>query len=160
MTNCLLYFRVSMQTSFSERVIIVGSPKHLGQWDPRKGLELNTSPLDYPQWFNTHPLRFPKGSVLDFKFLVMHGEEIVRWESLSGNRRYFIRHEKAILRCFEAKFECEELLYRSSIGRRRSRLLSQEKGRKRDFENSNSEVFFALFSLKKPFKVRYQPEFQ
>ena len=160
MTNCLLYFRVSMQTSFSERVIIVGSSKHLGQWDPRKGLELNTSPLDYPQWFNAHPIRLPKGSVLDFKLIVMHGEEIVRWESLSGNRRYLIRHEKAILRCFEGKFEGEELLHRSSIGGRRSRLLSQEKGRKRDFEALNSEVFLPFFSHKKPFKVRFQPKFQ
>lgn len=141
MTNCLLYFRVSMQTSFSERVIVVGSPKHLGQWDPRKGLELNTSPLDYPHWFNPHPLRFPKNSILDFKFLVLHGENIVRWESLPGNRRYLIRHDKAILRCFEGKSEGEELLQGDSIGRRRSRLLSQEKGKKRDFECSNSEVF-------------------
>jgi len=136
-----------MHTSFSEHVILVGNSKSLGNWDPQKGLKLSTSAVNYPQWFNLYPLKFFKGTNLEFKFLVMRNDEVIRWETLPSkeNRRYVIRKEKAVLKCFEGKYEGEEILHKNSLAKKkRSRLFSQEKIKKEEIEglSSNSEVFF------------------
>ena len=139
MTHCLLYFRVQMHTSYSERVVIVGNIKPLGSWDPHKGLDLTTSPSDYPHWYNLRPIKLFKGSTLEFKCIVMKNDEVVRWETLpsSSNRRYLIKYEKAVIKCKEGLYEGEEILHK--VKKMRSRLLSQEKSTRID-DISSSEV--------------------
>lgn len=48
--SAILLFRVKCHTEFTQSVIIVGNRPELGNWDPKKGLKLNTSHEMYPLW--------------------------------------------------------------------------------------------------------------
>lgn len=122
MTTCLLSIRVKMNTMFSERVVLVGNENFLGSWDPQKGLNLSTNPCEYPQWFLSTPLKFPKGSIVQFKFLVMKDDQIIRWESLPGkkNRHYYVVHDHALLNCQEGAYEGQEVIPRPRFKKMRS----------------------------------------
>lgn len=136
-----------MQTSFSERVVLVGLPKALGSWAPEMGVELTTSAHDYPHWFNVAPLRVLRGASLEFKFLVMRGPEVVRWENLKENRRYVVTHPQAVLRCSEGRIEGEELVKKTDTRSRKARLLSQEMSPEKEHaEGWISEVFLILIN--------------
>jgi len=62
MTHCNIHFRVKYFTEFEETVKVLGNIDALGNWDPSKGLELTTTPHNYPFWMNETPIEVPSGT--------------------------------------------------------------------------------------------------
>lgn len=101
-----------MTTFFSEKVVLVGNISSLGNWDPKNGLDLITTPEKYPKWFLQAPLKVLKNTILEFKFVVVKNSFVTRWEVLPApkNRRYNVSHKKALLECFEGNYEALEII--------------------------------------------------
>ena len=62
-------------------VRVVGSVPSLGGWDPHKGLVLNTSASDFPNWKQTEPTPLEEGNVVEYKYVICDNSGSgVRWE--------------------------------------------------------------------------------
>ena len=80
------------QTTMGETVKVTGSAQELGNWDPNKGLQLQTNPSEFPMWKGqvavdtgeTAPME-----ALEYKYVIVKeggSESQKRWEPLAGNR--------------------------------------------------------------------------
>lgn len=78
-------FKVRCNTKAGERLVLTGSDRTLGSWDPKKSqVELATSSANYPFW--TGALVAPVGTELLFKLCVMGKDGCVSWENKIDNR--------------------------------------------------------------------------
>eukprot|EP00438_Fugacium_kawagutii_P011401 Skav219008 [mRNA] locus=scaffold169:573971:596692:+ [translate_table: standard] len=51
-------------------VRVVGSVAALGEWDPHKGIILNTSAAEFPNWKQTEPTPLEEGKVVEYKYVI------------------------------------------------------------------------------------------
>jgi hypothetical protein len=64
-------------TTFGERVVIVGGHPALGDWDPSRGIPLNTNESLFPTWAGRTVL--PRGERIEWKAVIV-GPSGPRWE--------------------------------------------------------------------------------
>eukprot|EP00742_Colponemidia_sp_Colp-10_P008648 GILJ01009382.1.p1 GENE.GILJ01009382.1~~GILJ01009382.1.p1 ORF type:complete len:1037 (-),score=136.84 GILJ01009382.1:160-3270(-) len=81
-----IYFRVKSETKYGETVRITGDSPMLGEWRHQDGVRLTTSEDQYPVWYTTEPLTLPSGIPVNYKYVIMEGPLLKRWEEISGNR--------------------------------------------------------------------------
>lgn len=77
--------RVRVETAFGSKVRAVGACEMLGRWKWQNGLDLKTSPADYPIWSVSVPLLQAKAvacrpALLDYKFAIVTPQGAVQWE--------------------------------------------------------------------------------
>lgn len=64
---CQITFHMRFQTVGSESVRIIGNLPELGNWDPMKGLVLQSAPeIDSGIWISPEPIKVPKSQILNF----------------------------------------------------------------------------------------------
>jgi len=81
-------FAVVLETSFGDRVFVVGDAEELGSWRPDAGCELKTDPSVYPLWsgmLNLPAYSRPAGE-FEYKFVVIKEGNSALWEP-GPNRR-------------------------------------------------------------------------
>ena len=96
-------FAAHATTLWGDAVVIVGSSKQLGAWDPlRSSVMLSTDKLAYPLWKSSPvELEMPAdGRPLEYKVVVLRassggGPPLAEWEPLTDNRKLapHARHE-------------------------------------------------------------------
>ena len=77
-------FRFKSEANLGEAIKVVGNCEELGNWDPHKGVPLNTDPHSYPLW-SSLPTALPMGSEIEYKYVYMSSENAV-WESLPNRK--------------------------------------------------------------------------
>ncbi len=65
-------------TAYGDRVVLVGNDPALGNWDPHRGLDLQTSDDLFPSW--AAHVNLPAGSQLEYKFVTIRPDGSVEWE--------------------------------------------------------------------------------
>mmetsp|Transcript_37501 Transcript_37501/g.83737 ORF Transcript_37501/g.83737 Transcript_37501/m.83737 type:complete len:841 (-) Transcript_37501:158-2680(-) len=81
--GCQVIFAVRAETSFGDRIVLVGGCEALGNWNPWQGsIELTTTEKDYPLWKST-PIEL--GSGVEYKYVRLKGDEAI-WEFDGHNR--------------------------------------------------------------------------
>lgn len=82
-SNPIMTFRVhNANTSFGEKLYVVGNHPSIGSWNPDNALPMYT--YDYPSWTASSE-DIPSGTALEFKFIKKNGGSVV-WESNIQNR--------------------------------------------------------------------------
>eukprot|EP00928_Gymnodinium_smaydae_P041151 TRINITY_DN2785_c0_g1_i2.p1 TRINITY_DN2785_c0_g1~~TRINITY_DN2785_c0_g1_i2.p1 ORF type:complete len:790 (-),score=206.28 TRINITY_DN2785_c0_g1_i2:217-2586(-) len=81
----LVTFTVREKTAWGDVVKIVGSSAQLGAWDVAKGIALTTDEGKYPDWSTSMLVNFEPN--LEYKFVQVHTNGDVTWESFDGNRQ-------------------------------------------------------------------------
>lgn len=79
-------FSILAETSLGSHVRVVGSPEALGCWEPRRGLELQTGPGQYPRWSASTRIAF--GGRAEYKFILFKPDGSAVWEE--GDNRVLI----------------------------------------------------------------------
>ncbi|CAL1149316.1 unnamed protein product [Cladocopium goreaui] len=103
-------------------VRVVGSVAALGEWDPQKGLVLNTSASDFPNWKQTEPTPLEEGKVVEYKYVICDNNGAgVRWEERANRTLHIadlVEREMvppngwiAITENFVA-YDCDEMRFR------------------------------------------------
>ncbi|CAJ1380724.1 unnamed protein product [Effrenium voratum] len=78
-------FNVRADTSFGDRIVLVGSGDALGNWNPCDGgVELTTTEKDYPVW-KSPTIKLGKGAEYKYVRLKCDGDAV--WEFDGGNRQ-------------------------------------------------------------------------
>lgn len=73
-------------TQPGSHVRVVGSDGALGAWDPAKGLQLHTSPHDFPTWLAQKPVCLGDDPI-EYKYVICDGSgEVICWEEDRPNR--------------------------------------------------------------------------
>ena len=111
------------ETSYGDRVAMVGSMALLGHWDPARAVPLSTTKETYPVW--TIKIDLPRDRIIEYKFLILKfngnnnakakqnaatfcevlgkGGELVEWETLPlGINRLVDTHGKKEITISEA----------------------------------------------------------
>eukprot|EP00435_Cladocopium_sp_Y103_P024728 s1390_g6.t1 len=107
-------------------VRVVGSVAALGEWDPHKGLVLNTSASDFPNWKQTEPMPLEEGKVVEYKYVICDNNGSgVRWEERANRALHIadlVEREMvppngliAITENFVA-YDCDEMRFRARGG--------------------------------------------
>jgi hypothetical protein len=65
-------------TGWGDRVFVVGNDPALGAWDPRRGVELQTSDDLFPAWAGH--IRLPAGGDVEYKFVTIKADGSIEWE--------------------------------------------------------------------------------
>lgn len=77
-------FNVRAETSFGDRLVVVGNGDALGNWNPWEGsVELSTTEKDYPLWKSG---AIELSTSTEYKYVRLSGEGDVAWEFDGGNR--------------------------------------------------------------------------
>mmetsp|Transcript_31234 Transcript_31234/g.85747 ORF Transcript_31234/g.85747 Transcript_31234/m.85747 type:complete len:496 (+) Transcript_31234:106-1593(+) len=89
-----VFFTVSAETSFGDKVCVVGAADTLGSWDTSRAVLLDTEAHTYPLWFGrafvSHAsLMEPKD--VEFKFIIQRADGSVVWEE-GPNRSMHLLH--------------------------------------------------------------------
>jgi len=79
-------FKIRVQTNLGDRVVVTGSAQELGFWEPRNGVEMVTTKETYPIWTAVHHV--PSGESVEYKYVVIQGDESLMWESSIENRMF------------------------------------------------------------------------
>ncbi|MBN7819550.1 alpha-amylase family glycosyl hydrolase [Bowmanella yangjiangensis] len=76
-----MIFHVVAYTQPGEQVYVVGNIPELGNWDPAKALDAfhNPNPSEWWKWFL--PVSVPKGTNIQFKYIIKDSMGNVTWES-------------------------------------------------------------------------------
>jgi len=83
--GCEVTFSVRAETSFGDRIVLVGSGDALGNWNPWDGsIELTTTEKDYPLW-KSIPLKLGSSGV-EYKYVRLKGDGEAVWEFDGHNR--------------------------------------------------------------------------
>lgn len=80
-----VHFSVKANTSFGQKVLLVGESAALGNWVAYDGVMLCTDSKSYPEWRTEGPVRLPINSQIQYKYAVIHDGSVV-WEELLNNR--------------------------------------------------------------------------
>jgi glycosidase len=79
-----MIFHVVAYTSPGQNVYVVGDVPELGGWDPDKALDAFHNP-DAVQWWKWFlPVSVPRGTAIEFKYIMKDGQGNVVWESGSN----------------------------------------------------------------------------
>ncbi|CAD8171655.1 unnamed protein product [Paramecium pentaurelia] len=84
-------FKVRCETQLHQQLYIVGDIKLLGEWNPFKGLKLNTYQEIYPCWTGTIIGDFEPNCLILFKAVIIGLENII-WEQ-NENRALQIKYQ-------------------------------------------------------------------
>lgn len=76
-------FEVNVSTQSGDIVVLVGSTDALGNWNPHKGVQMETSEAAYPIWHTWIRGCLP---MCEFKFVICRGSGEVEWEQ-NDNRK-------------------------------------------------------------------------
>mmetsp|Transcript_4596 Transcript_4596/g.7114 ORF Transcript_4596/g.7114 Transcript_4596/m.7114 type:complete len:963 (+) Transcript_4596:113-3001(+) len=79
-------FQIKVETSLSEKVIVVGDCYAIGFWSPTDGFVLSTTPETYPVWTGT--ATFPTNVPVQYKYAVVRPDADIKWEAIKGNRTF------------------------------------------------------------------------
>ena len=82
-----IFFKHVAYTSLDEHIRLIGNLPAIGNWDIEKGIVFETDTQKYPEWQNKAPIQIPKNTIIEFKFAIFKGNQLVRWEELE-NRKY------------------------------------------------------------------------
>eukprot|EP00931_Biecheleriopsis_adriatica_P016599 TRINITY_DN12181_c0_g1_i1.p1 TRINITY_DN12181_c0_g1~~TRINITY_DN12181_c0_g1_i1.p1 ORF type:complete len:868 (+),score=173.84 TRINITY_DN12181_c0_g1_i1:87-2606(+) len=81
-------FNIKAETSFGDKIVIVGGGDALGNWDPVSGsLELTTTEKDYPRWKSAAVTFENLDASIEYKYVRLKGDGEVQWE-FDGSNRY------------------------------------------------------------------------
>ncbi|GBG30958.1 Alpha,alpha-trehalose-phosphate synthase UDP-forming [Hondaea fermentalgiana] len=69
-----------------ETVCLVGDVAALGSGDHRYGVQLVTAPDVFPEWYTAQPIPLPAGQVITYRYCILSGGELSRWEDLPGDK--------------------------------------------------------------------------
>jgi len=83
-------FTVRAETALGQTIRITGDNKSLGQFRPKFGLELVTTPDEYPVWRTPRPVTLPTGVLLSYKYLVFSGGCFESWEDIDVQARKMV----------------------------------------------------------------------
>lgn len=76
-------FNVRAETSFGDRLLLVGSDDALGRWNLDESVELTTTEKDYPLWMSKS---IEVLEPTEYKYVRMRGDGEAVWEFDGGNR--------------------------------------------------------------------------
>lgn len=76
-----MIFHVNAYTQLGQRVYVVGNVPELGSWDPSKAVDAfhNPSSSEWWKWFL--PISVPKGTNIQYKYIMKDEQGNVTWES-------------------------------------------------------------------------------
>lgn len=80
-----LSFGVEACTGHGEVIYVCGSCPSLGSKDPSRALRLATDPASYPLW-STDPVAVPLGKKVTYRYCVVAGGKLKRWEDIPADR--------------------------------------------------------------------------
>ncbi|CAD8084270.1 unnamed protein product [Paramecium sonneborni] len=116
-TECSVVFNVTVRTSLSQIVGVVGNQPELGSWNEKKACILKTEPASFPKWVTENPIIFQRGTKLEFKFVIIENGKTI-WEELPQNRKYRCRYWKVALTAEWNNYEGREFIekrFKSSV---------------------------------------------
>ncbi|CAD8120843.1 unnamed protein product [Paramecium sonneborni] len=116
-TECSVLFQVTVRTSLSQVVGVVGNQVELGSWKENCMCILKTDPQIFPKWVAEKPIEFKQGTKLEFKFVILDNGKAI-WEELTQNRKYRCRYWKVILTAEWNNYEGKEIVekrFKSSV---------------------------------------------
>ncbi|TVQ21771.1 MAG: lipase [Leptolyngbya sp. DLM2.Bin15] len=79
-------FQLGAHTQPGECIGLVGNTPELGAWDPAHCIRLQTSRDRYPIWWTDLPIQPGDRSQLEYKYIRLHPDGQVEWESWGANR--------------------------------------------------------------------------
>ena len=83
----MLSFEVKAETRWGDTLVLVGSTKSFGGWQPEQGQRLHTDAASYPVW-QLSELRVPADLAgLEYKLVILRADGAVDWEPVCQNRR-------------------------------------------------------------------------
>jgi len=80
-------FKVEAELEVGQNVRLTGDTWSLGGFSPNRGLDLVTTPEEFPVWRTSRPVNLPKGIPLAYKYVVMSGGQFSGWEPISAHAR-------------------------------------------------------------------------
>ncbi|CAD8093529.1 unnamed protein product [Paramecium primaurelia] len=116
-TECSVVFNVTVRTSLSQVVGVVGNQPELGNWNEKKACILKTEPASFPKWVTENPIIFQRGTKLEFKLVIIENGNTI-WEELPQNRKYRCRYWKVVLTAEWNNYEGREFIekrFKSSV---------------------------------------------
>ncbi|MGB3518020.1 MAG: DUF1796 family putative cysteine peptidase [Elainellaceae cyanobacterium] len=79
-------FQLGAHTQPGECIGLVGNTPELGSWDPARCIRLQTSRDRYPLWWTDLTIQLGDRSQLEYKYIRLHPDGQVEWESWGSNR--------------------------------------------------------------------------
>ncbi|CAK62920.1 unnamed protein product (macronuclear) [Paramecium tetraurelia] len=116
-TECSVLFHVTVRTTLSQVVGVIGNQEELGSWNEKCLCILKTDPQIFPKWVAEKPIAFKQGTKLEFKFVILDNGTAI-WEELPQNRKYRCRYWKVILTADWNNYEGKEYIekrFKSSV---------------------------------------------
>jgi len=83
-------FKVKADLEIGQNVRLTGDNRSLGSFSPNRGLDLVTTPKEYPIWRTKRPINLPTGVPLSYKFVIMSGGQFHGWETIASQARVII----------------------------------------------------------------------
>jgi len=90
-------FSVKANTSFGQRVVLVGDSAALGKWDASNAVHFCTDEKFFPEWRTETPVRIPVNSQVQYKYAIMT-EHSINWEELPANRTLQVTDTNMLIR--------------------------------------------------------------
>uniref|UniRef100_A0A7S2RGB1 CBM20 domain-containing protein n=1 Tax=Mucochytrium quahogii TaxID=96639 RepID=A0A7S2RGB1_9STRA len=83
-------FKVKADLGIGQNIRITGDTQSLGLFHPKNGLNLVTTPKEYPIWRTNRPVNLPTGVPLSYKYVIVSGGLFQTWEQISAHSRIMI----------------------------------------------------------------------
>ncbi|GBG33124.1 Alpha,alpha-trehalose-phosphate synthase UDP-forming [Hondaea fermentalgiana] len=83
-------FKVKADLDIGQNVRITGDSVNLGSFSPNRGVDLVTTPKEYPIWRTSRPVNLPRGLPLSYKYVIMSGGQFHGWEPIAAQARVIV----------------------------------------------------------------------
>jgi trehalose-6-phosphate synthase/trehalose-6-phosphatase len=83
-------FRVKADLEIGQNIRLAGDTRALGSFHPNRGLDLVTTPGEYPWWRTNKTVNVPAGVPLSYKYVIVSGGLFHGWEPISAHARVIV----------------------------------------------------------------------